>query len=260
MLVFSGKPFHPRSRHMSIKTSLTRRQALMLSGSAAAGLAAGGLPRWAHGAPSSRVTAADPATDRGAQRRARHALAAEDAASIWAGAGGAVTGNLVELPRTGGARPQRRYRSVPCREPSRRGDDAALARAAGALARRRRSSQYDQAGRGLVTGDHDQAAGGDDLVPSPPAREHGPASLLRACRHDDRQRRRRPRPRPARHLRRRRSSHRVAGQAVRTRRRARLPAEHDGHHARLPRRHAAGQWRHRLRSRMCPSAWCACAC
>ena len=37
---------------MSIKTSLTRRQALMLSGSAAAGLAVGGLPRWAHGAPS----------------------------------------------------------------------------------------------------------------------------------------------------------------------------------------------------------------
>jgi FtsP/CotA-like multicopper oxidase with cupredoxin domain len=37
---------------MSIKTPLTRRQALMLSGSAAAGLAVGGLPRWAHGAPS----------------------------------------------------------------------------------------------------------------------------------------------------------------------------------------------------------------
>jgi blue copper oxidase len=38
---------------MSVKTSLTRRQALMLSGSAAAGLAVAGLPRWARGAPSS---------------------------------------------------------------------------------------------------------------------------------------------------------------------------------------------------------------
>ena len=38
---------------MPINTSLTRRQALMLSGSAAAGLAVTGLPRWARGAPSS---------------------------------------------------------------------------------------------------------------------------------------------------------------------------------------------------------------
>lgn len=37
---------------MSIKTSLTRRQALMLSGSAAAGLVAAGLPRRAQAAPS----------------------------------------------------------------------------------------------------------------------------------------------------------------------------------------------------------------
>jgi FtsP/CotA-like multicopper oxidase with cupredoxin domain len=37
---------------MSATTSLTRRQALLLSGSAAAGLAAAGLPRWAQGAPS----------------------------------------------------------------------------------------------------------------------------------------------------------------------------------------------------------------
>lgn len=36
---------------MSIKTTLTRRRALLLSGSAAAGLAAAGLPRWAQGAP-----------------------------------------------------------------------------------------------------------------------------------------------------------------------------------------------------------------
>jgi FtsP/CotA-like multicopper oxidase with cupredoxin domain len=41
---------------MSVNTSLTRRQALMLSGSAAAGLAAAGLPRWARGAPSSGAT------------------------------------------------------------------------------------------------------------------------------------------------------------------------------------------------------------
>jgi len=37
---------------MSIDTSLTRRQALLLSGSAAASLAAAGLPWWAHAAPS----------------------------------------------------------------------------------------------------------------------------------------------------------------------------------------------------------------
>jgi blue copper oxidase len=36
---------------MSSKASLTRRQALVLSGSAAAGLAVTGLPRWARGAP-----------------------------------------------------------------------------------------------------------------------------------------------------------------------------------------------------------------
>ena len=39
-----------RSKHQ-----LTRRQALLLSGSAAAGLAAAGLPRWAHSAPSSAL-------------------------------------------------------------------------------------------------------------------------------------------------------------------------------------------------------------
>ena len=37
---------------MSIDTSLTRRQALLLSRSAAAGVVAAGLPRWAQGAPS----------------------------------------------------------------------------------------------------------------------------------------------------------------------------------------------------------------
>jgi hypothetical protein len=37
---------------MSIGTSLTRRQALLLSGSAAASLASAGLPRWAQAAPS----------------------------------------------------------------------------------------------------------------------------------------------------------------------------------------------------------------
>ena len=47
----SKQSFH-KGHHMSIKTSLTRRQALMLSGAAAAGLAVGGLPRWARGAPS----------------------------------------------------------------------------------------------------------------------------------------------------------------------------------------------------------------
>lgn len=41
---------------MSIKTSLTRRHALLLSGSAAAGLAVTGLPRWARSAPSIGAT------------------------------------------------------------------------------------------------------------------------------------------------------------------------------------------------------------
>ena len=40
---------------MSINTSLTRRQALLLSGSAAAGLAGAGWPRWARGASSTRA-------------------------------------------------------------------------------------------------------------------------------------------------------------------------------------------------------------
>ena len=135
-------------RPMSNKTSLTRRQALLLSGSAAAGLAVGGLPRWAHGAPSSAPALPIPQTDRGAQRRTRHALAAEEAV-IDLGRAPAVpsTGNFIELPRAGRARPQRRYHPVPGGKPPRRGDDAALARAAGALARRWRSAQYDQAGR-----------------------------------------------------------------------------------------------------------------
>ena len=41
---------------MSMVTSLTRRQALLLSGSAVAGLGAAGLPRWAQGAPSGAQT------------------------------------------------------------------------------------------------------------------------------------------------------------------------------------------------------------
>ena len=147
-----------KSLFMSIKTSLTRRQALSLSGSAAAGAVAAGLPRWAQGAPSAAQSAADPTTDRGAQRRAGHACVAEDAASIWLRAGGAVAGHLRELPGTGRARPQRRHHPVPRGKPPRRGDDAALARDAGALARRRWSAQYDQARRGVVAGDHDQAA------------------------------------------------------------------------------------------------------
>lgn len=40
---------------MSNKKSLTRRQALLLSGSAAAGLAVAGLSRWAHSAPVSAL-------------------------------------------------------------------------------------------------------------------------------------------------------------------------------------------------------------
>ena len=54
---------------MSIDTSLTRRQALLLSGSAAASLAAAGLPRWVHAAPSGGPSLLDPAADRGTQRR-----------------------------------------------------------------------------------------------------------------------------------------------------------------------------------------------
>ena len=60
---------------MPSKTPLTRRQALLLSGSAAAGLAVAGLPRWAHSAPLECTCPADPQIDRGAQFRARHALA-----------------------------------------------------------------------------------------------------------------------------------------------------------------------------------------
>jgi cuproxidase len=41
---------------MSIQASLTRRQALLLSASAAAGLTVAGLPRWASGAPSTGPT------------------------------------------------------------------------------------------------------------------------------------------------------------------------------------------------------------
>jgi FtsP/CotA-like multicopper oxidase with cupredoxin domain len=41
---------------MSIDISLTRRRALLLSGSAAASLAAAGLPRWAQGAPTAAQT------------------------------------------------------------------------------------------------------------------------------------------------------------------------------------------------------------
>ena len=146
----------------------------------------------------SSASAADPHIDRGAQRRARHARPAEDAASLRTGTGGAVAGYLGELPGSGRARPQRRHDPVPGREPPRRGDDPALARAAGALARGRRPSQHDQARRGLVAGDRHQAARGDDLVPSAPAREHRAAGLFGPRRHDDRQRRCRPRPRPCR--------------------------------------------------------------
>jgi len=37
---------------MSTQTSLTRRQALLLSGAAAAGLTFGSLPKWARSAPA----------------------------------------------------------------------------------------------------------------------------------------------------------------------------------------------------------------
>ena len=70
---------------MSSKASLTRRQALVLSGSAAAGLAVTGLPRWARGAPLGGAALPIPETDRGAHRRARRALAAEEQSSIWIG-------------------------------------------------------------------------------------------------------------------------------------------------------------------------------
>ena len=56
MLAVLRQSISAEGRPMSIKTSLTRRQALMLSGSAAAGLAVAGLPRWARGAPSSGAT------------------------------------------------------------------------------------------------------------------------------------------------------------------------------------------------------------
>lgn len=40
---------------MSLERTLTRREALRLSGAVAAGLAVGGMPRWAHGAPSAAL-------------------------------------------------------------------------------------------------------------------------------------------------------------------------------------------------------------
>ena len=230
---------------MSIKTSLTRRQALLLSGSAAAGLVAAAIATMGASCPVSGTGPADPAADRGAQQRAGRAHLAEDAASIWLRAGGGVTGHIRQLPGSGRACPQWRHHPVPRREPPRRGDDAALARDAGAVARRRRTAQHDQAGSGVDAGDHDQAAREHELVPSAPAREDCPASLLGARRHDDRQRRRRPRSRAARDLWRRRPADRAAGQAVRPQRRGRVPARHDGHHAWLPGRHSGREWGHR---------------
>ena len=89
----------------------------------------------------------------------------------------------------------------------------------------------------LVTRDHDQAARGNDLVPSAPAREHGPAGLFRPCRHDDRERRSRQRARYSRNLRHRRSADRAPGQALWWQWRGRLPAGHDRYHAWLPGRY-----------------------
>ena len=192
MLGVLKQSISPKGRHMSIKTSLTRRQALMLSGSAAAGLAVGGLPRWAHGAPS--IVSPLPIPQLIEARNGELVTLSLQKTRHRFGPGPAVPSQGISSSYLGPVVRVRSGDTIPFRVENNLDEETTL-HWHGLLV----PSQVDggphnmiQSGRGLVTGDHDQAACGDDLVPSPPARKHGPASLLRACRHDDRQRRRRP--------------------------------------------------------------------
>ena len=183
---------------MSIDTSLTRRQALLLSGSAAASLAAAGLPRWAQGAPS--AAQALPIPHLIEARSGEPVTLALQKTQHRFGPGAAVPARGISASYLGPVVRVRSGDTIPFRVENRLDEETTL-HWHGLLV----PSHVDggphntiRPGRSVVAGDHDQAARGHGLVPSAPAWEHGPAGLFGPCRHDDRQRRRRPRARPAR--------------------------------------------------------------
>ena len=165
----------------------------------------------------SSASPADPAIDRGAQRRTGHALAAEDAASIWIGPGRCHRGEFLSSYLG----PVVRVRSgdtIPFRVENRLDEETTLHWHGLLVPSHVDGGPHNTIRPGGVWSPEItvRQPRGDDVVPSAPAREHGPAGLCRTCRHDDRQRRRRPRPWPARDLRHRRSADRAPGQALRT--------------------------------------------
>ncbi len=230
---------------MSLKNSLTRRQALLLSSAGAAGLALGGLPNWARGAPAAARPLPIPTLIEARNgepvtltlQKTRHRF----------GTGAAVPSTGISSSYLGPVVRVRSGDTIPFRVENRLDEETTLHWHGLLIPSDMDGGPHNTIKPGGVWTPElkiNQPAATHWFHPHP-AWEYGEAGLWRTRRHDDRQRRRRPRPWPARDLWRRRPSDRAAGQAVRTQRRTRLFALHDGRHARLPGRHARGQRRDR---------------
>ena len=103
---------------MSIETSLTRRQALLLSGSAAT-LAAVGLSRWAQGAPTAAQALPIPRLIEARNSEPVTLALQKTQHNFGGGRNGARAGDFIKLPGPGCARSQRRNDFVPGGKPPR---------------------------------------------------------------------------------------------------------------------------------------------
>ena len=131
---------------MPVKTSLTRRQALMLSSAGAAGLALGALSNWARGAPLPAIPLPIPTLIE-ARNGDPVTLALQKGAHQF-GTGAAVPSTGISSSYLG---PVVRVRSgdtipVSSRKSPRRSDDPTLAWPADPIRRGRRSAQHHQTG------------------------------------------------------------------------------------------------------------------
>ena len=189
---------------MSIKPALTRRQALMLSGSAAAGLVTAGLPLWAQGAPAAGqvlpitqlIEARDGEPVVLTLQKTHHRYGSRGPVVASRGISASYLGPVVRVHNGD---------TVPFRVENRLDEDTTLHWHGMLVSSRVDGGPHNtiRPGGGMVAGAHNQATRKHELVPSAPARQYGTASLFGPRRHDDRRRRRRPRSWPAHNLRRR---------------------------------------------------------
>ena len=182
---------------MAIKTLLTRRGALLGGSAGMAGLALGGLPKIANGAPAiaqplpipNLVEARDGEPITLALQKARHRF----------GSGAAVPSSGISSSYLGPVVRVRSGDTIPFRVENRLDEETTLHWHGLLVPSHVDGGPHNTIKPGAVWRPEItiKQPASNDLVPSPPTWQHSPPSLRRARRRDDRQRRRRPRSRSA---------------------------------------------------------------